>query len=133
MNTHRPDDAPSRQQGSLSVELALLLAFVLMPLLAGVVDFGQLFLAQAVMTRAAREGALAASRNQDVDRAVVLYIRNAGYSPDRTSVATSGERKSGTPVTVEVRYDTSNMVIIPWSGINANMAQVVGSATERQS
>ena len=133
MNTHRPDDAPSRQQGSLSVELALLLAFVLMPLLAGVVDFGQLFLAQAVVTRAAREGALAASRNQDVDRAVVLYIRNAGYSPDRTSVATSGERKSGTPVTVEVRYDTSNMVIIPWSGINANMAQVVGSATERQS
>lgn len=133
MNTRRPDDASSRQQGSLSVELALLLAFVLMPLLAGVVDFGQLFLAQAVVTRAAREGALAASRNQDVDRAVVLYIQNAGYSADRTSVATSGERKSGTPVTVEVRYDTSNMVIIPWSGINANMAQVVGSATERQS
>ena len=133
MNTRRPDDAPSRQQGSLSVELALLLAFVLMPLLAGVVDFGQLFLAQAVVTRAAREGALAASRNQDVDRAVVLYIQNAGYSPDRTSVATSGERKSGTPVTVEVRYDTSNMVIIPWSGINANMAQGGGSATERQS
>ena len=133
MNTRRPDDASSRQQGSLSVELALLLAFVLMPLLAGVVDFGQLFLAQAVVIRAAREGALAASRNQDVDRAVVLYIQNAGYSPDRTSVATSGERKSGTPVTVEVRYDTSNMVIIPWSGINANMARVVGSATERQS
>ena len=133
MNTRRPDDAPSRQQGSLSVELALLLAFVLMPLLAGVVDFGQFFLAQAVVTRAAREGALAASRNQDVDRAVVLYMQNAGYSPDRTTIATSGERKSGTPVTVEVRYDTSNMVIIPWSGINANMAQVVGSATERQS
>ena len=133
MNTRRPDDASSRQQGSLSVELALLLAFVLMPLLAGVVDFGQLFLAQAVVTRAAREGALAASRNQDVDRAVVLYMQNAGYSPDRTTIATSGERKSGTPVTVEVRYDTSNMVIIPWSGINANMAQVVGSATERQS
>lgn len=133
MNTRQADDAPSRQQGSLSVELALLLAFVLMPLLAGVVDFGQLFLAQAVVTRAAREGALAASRNQDVDRAVVLYMQNAGYSPDRTTIATSGERKSGTPVTVEVRYDTSNMVIIPWSGINANMAQVVGSATERQS
>ena len=133
MNTRQADDAPSRQQGSLSVELALLLAFVLMPLLAGVVDFGQLFLAQAVVTRAAREGALAASRNQDVHRAVVLYMQNAGYSPDRTTIATSGERKSGTPVTVEVRYDTSNMVIIPWSGINANMAQVVGSATERQS
>lgn len=133
MNTRQADDAPSRQQGSLSVELALLLAFVLMPLLAGVVDFGQLFLAQAVVTRAAREGALAASRNQDVDRAVVLYLQNAGYSPDRTTIATSGERKSGTPVTVEVRYDTSNMVIIPWSGINVNMARVVGSATERQS
>ncbi|HCR13945.1 MAG TPA: pilus assembly protein [Solidesulfovibrio sp.] len=133
MNTRRPDDAPSRQQGSLSVELALLLAFVLMPLLAAVVDFGQLFLAQAVVTRAAREGALAASRNRDVDRAVVLYLQNAGYSPDRTTIATSGERKSGTPVTVEVRYDTSNMVIIPWSGINANTARVVGSATERQS
>lgn len=132
MNIHPSHEKASRQQGSLSVELALLLAFVLMPLLAGVVDFGQMLLAQAVVTRAAREGAMAASRNQDVDQIVTLYMQKAGYDPNHTTVVTLGDRTSGTPVTVRVGYDTARMVIIPWQNISPDLAQVVGSATERQ-
>lgn len=133
MNRPHPKDATARQRGALTVELALLLAFVLMPMLVGVVDFGQILLAQAVVTRAAREGALAASRNQDIDAAVNQYLQTAGYDLGLTSVTTLGDRTSGTPVTVNVGYDTSRMLIIPWQNISPDLGQVVGSATERQS
>jgi len=133
MNRRRAKNASSRQRGSLSVEMALLLSFVLMPMLVGVVDFGQILLAQAVVTRAAREGALAASRNQDVAGAVNRYMQQAGYDLSLTHVRTTGARTSGTPVTVTVGYDTTRMVIIPWASISTNLSQVNGSATQRQS
>lgn len=122
-----------RQAGSLSVELALILTFVLMPMLAGVVDLGQILMAQAVVTRAAREGALAASRNRNAVQAANQYMQNAGYNLALTSVTATGQGTTGSPVTVTVQYDTSQMVIIPWESISANLGQVVGSATQRQS
>ena len=133
MKTQSGNKRLSRQRGSLAVELALLLSFVLMPLLVGVIDFGQILLAQAVVTRAAREGALAASRNQDAAGAANLYMQSAGYDLGLTHVATAGSGASGTPVTVTVGYDTSGMVIIPWYNINENLSRVNASATERQS
>lgn len=133
MNTKRANARDGRQRGSLSVELALLLSFVFLPMLAGVVDFGQLMLAQAVVTRAAREGALAASRNQDVVAVVNRYMQSAGYDLSLTHVSTMGERTTGTPVTVTVGYDTRRMIIIPWHNISANLSRVNGAATERQS
>lgn len=122
-----------RQAGALSVEVALLFAFVLAPMLAGVVDFGQILLAQAMVTRAARQGALAASRDQDATQAVTRYLESAGYDTARMSVTTTGTGVSGTPITVSVRYDTSGMVIIPWGSMSPDMEAVVGSATERKS
>lgn len=133
MKTQPRKRSARRQVGSLSVEVALLVAFVLTPMLVGVVDFGQILLAQAVVTRAAREGALAASRNQDATQAVNRYMQDAGYDTGLTTVTTSGPGLSGAPVTVSVRYDTTGMVIIPWKSISDNMAEVVGSATERKS
>ena len=133
MNGYRQTDAAARQRGSLTTELAFMLVFVLMPMLVGVVDFGQTLLAQAVVTRAAQAGALAASRNQDVTAAVSQYMQSAGYDLSLTQVITTGDRTSGTPVTVNVRYETSGMFIIPWQNISSDLGQVVGSATERQS
>lgn len=126
-------DKSSRQQGSLTVELALVLAFVLMPLLAGVVDLGQVLLAQAVVTRAAREGGLAASRRQNVGQVVNLYMQNAGYRSDRVTVTTEGSGATGTEVTVRVAYDITGMGIIPWKNISPSMTQVVGTFAGRQS
>ncbi|MEF3696810.1 TadE/TadG family type IV pilus assembly protein [Desulfolutivibrio sp.] len=119
-------------RGSISVELALLLTFVLMPLLVGVIDFGQLLHAQNVMTRAAREGAIAASRNMDIEDAVNRYVQNAGYDASLTRIDTEGSRESSEPVTVTITYDTSAMVILPWADINRNMSHVVTSATTQQ-
>lgn len=124
--------AASDDHGSISVELALLLTFVLIPLLVGIVDFGQLLHAQNVMTRAAREGAMAASRNQDIEGAVNRYVQNAGYDLSLTSIATEGSRASSEPVTVTITYDTSSMIIIPWGTIHQDMARVVTSATTQQ-
>ncbi|MFZ5812510.1 MAG: TadE/TadG family type IV pilus assembly protein [Thermodesulfobacteriota bacterium] len=119
-------------RGSISVELALLLTFIFLPLLIGVVDFGQLLHAQNIMTRAAREGAMAASRHQDVDRAVLQYVENAGYDTARTQIDTQGSRASSDPVTVTITYDTTAMVIIPWGEITPDMTHVVSSATTQQ-
>ena len=119
-------------RGSISVELALLLTFVLLPVLVGLIDFGQLLHAQNVMTRAAREGAIAASRNMDVEDTVNRYVQNAGYEVSRTRIDMAGSRESSEPVTVTITYDTSAMVIIPWADINRNMSRVVTSATTQQ-
>jgi len=129
----KPLNAARRDaRGSISVELALLLTFVLMPLLVGVIDFGQLLHAQNVMTRAAREGAIAASRNMDIEDAVNRYVQNAGYDASRARIDTEGSRESSEPVTVTITYDTSALVIIPWADINRNMSRVVTSATTQQ-
>jgi Flp pilus assembly protein TadG len=72
----------------------MLLTFLFIPLLVGIVDFGQLLHAQNIMTRAAREGAMAAARNQDVDQAVLQYVQNAGYD---TSLARIDTRAPGPP------------------------------------
>ncbi|MHC1789927.1 TadE/TadG family type IV pilus assembly protein [Solidesulfovibrio sp.] len=122
----------NRERGSISVEFALLLTFFFMPLLIGIIDFGQILHAQSVVSRAAREGVVAAARNQDIGTAVDAYILNAGYDLGLAHVATGGSRVSGEAVTVTVSYDTSGMVIIPWGSLSPAMTQVVATATAQQ-
>ena len=132
MNTPQPSARIDRQDGSISVEFALMLVLFFMPLLIGIVDFGQILHAQSVVTRAAREGVVAAARNQDIPTAVDAYIQNAGYDKSLTHIATAGSRVAGEPVMVTVRYDTSAMVIIPWQGVSPAMTQVAATATAQQ-
>ena len=132
MNASRTPPRSNCERGSISVEFALLMTFFFMPLLLGVIDFGQILHAQSVVARAAREGAVAAARSQDVNTAVDSYVRNAGYDLSLTHISTAGSRVAGEPVTVTVRYDTSGMVIIPWQNFNPNMTQVAAAATTQQ-
>ena len=132
MNTSQTRARIGRQDGSISVEFALMLVFFFMPMLIGIIDFGQILHAQSVVARAAREGVLAAARSQDIPTAVDAYMRNAGYDTNLAHVATAGTRVAGEPVMVTVRYDTSAMVIIPWQGISPNMTQVAATATAQQ-
>ncbi|EKO38289.1 MAG: TadE-like protein [Solidesulfovibrio magneticus str. Maddingley MBC34] len=132
MNTSQTRARSGRQDGSISVEFALMLVFFFMPMLIGIIDFGQILHAQSVVARAAREGVLAAARNQDIPTAVDGYMQNAGYDTSLAHIATAGSRVAGEPVMVTVRYDTSAMVIIPWQGISPNMTQVVATATAQQ-
>jgi Flp pilus assembly protein TadG len=121
-----------QQRGSISVEFALMLVFFFMPLVIGIIDFGQILHAQSVVARAAREGVVAAARNQDIPAAVDAYIQNAGYDASLAHVATAGSRVAGEAVMVTVRYDTSAMVIIPWQGVSPAMTQVAATATAQQ-
>ncbi|KHK03367.1 hypothetical protein NY78_1431 [Desulfovibrio sp. TomC] len=114
------------------MEFALLLSFFFLPLLIGIIDFGQILHAQSVVTRAAREGVVAAARNQDIPTAVDAYINNAGYDRSLAQVTTSGSRVSGEAVMVTVRYDTSAMVILPWKNFNPNLRVVAATATAQQ-
>ena len=132
MNASRTTPRPNGERGSISLEFALLMTFFFMPLLLGVIDFGQILHAQSVVSRAAREGAVAAARSQDVNTAVDSYVRNAGYDLGLTHISTAGSRISGEPVSVTVRYDTSGMVIIPWHNFTPNLTQVVATATTQQ-
>jgi Flp pilus assembly protein TadG len=132
MNTLLPNAPTDRQRGSISVEFALLLSFFFMPLLIGIMDFGQILHAQSVVTRAAREGVVAAARNQDIPTAVDAYIQNAGYDSSLAQIVTAGSRVSGEAVMVTVRYDTSAMVIIPWQSVSPAMTQVAATATAQQ-
>ena len=63
MNTTQPRARIDQQRGSISVEFALMLVFFFMPLVIGIIDFGQILHAQSVVARAAREGVVAAARN----------------------------------------------------------------------
>lgn len=126
MNARRE---PSRERGALAVELALMLVFFLMPLVIGVLDFGQVLHAQIVVTRAARQGALAAARSEDVQASVDQYIRDAGYDPARLQVASADSGDGTGAVTVTVRYDTAAMTILPLGDLSDRLGQVVGTAT----
>ncbi|WP_237559865.1 TadE/TadG family type IV pilus assembly protein [Desulfohalovibrio reitneri] len=50
------------EKGSVSVEFALTMAFLVFPLFIGTIDVSRLVGAKTALTRAAREGAVAASR-----------------------------------------------------------------------
>lgn len=122
-------NARGRQvQGAASVEMALLLVFFLVPLVIGLIDFGQLIHAQHVVTRAAREGAMAATRGGDATAAVEAVISGAGLDPAlvRASQASDGEQTS-----VAVVYDTAAMVIIPWKDMIPDLSNVTATAVVR--
>ncbi|WP_075353103.1 TadE/TadG family type IV pilus assembly protein [Desulfovibrio sp. DV] len=132
MNATQAGVQTDRQRGSISVEFALMLSFFFMPLLIGIIDFGQILHAQSIVTRAAREGVMAAARNQDIPSAVDAYIQNAGYDRSLVQIATAGSRVAGEAVIVTVRYNTSAMVIIPWHNLSPTMSQVAATATAQQ-
>jgi Flp pilus assembly protein TadG len=45
------------QRGSIAIEFALVALFILFPLVAGMVEFGNIFFDKAIITNASREGA----------------------------------------------------------------------------
>lgn len=132
MNTRARTGSRARERGALAVELALMLVFFLMPLIIGVLDFGQVLHAQIVMTRAARQGALAAARSEDVRAVVESYISNAGYAADKVQMQTESGVPATDAVTVTIRYDTSAMTILPLGDLAQSLAQVVGTATAQR-
>lgn len=90
-------------RGQGIVELALVLP-ILVLLLAGMMEFGQIIHEYLVVTEAAREGARAAAVGNN-DAVVASTVKAAAATIDKGSLAVSitpGVRERGNPVTVAV-------------------------------
>ncbi|WP_027183286.1 TadE/TadG family type IV pilus assembly protein [Desulfovibrio inopinatus] len=134
MNTTQRRKA-KHMAGVVSVELALVMTFLLMPLFIGVLDFGQIMHAQYVITRAAREGAVTASTNGNVDLTVRNYIAASNLNPGQAQVSgsfLSGTVMPGNPVSVTVTFDMTGYMILPWKDIVPALSTLSATAEARQ-
>ncbi len=95
-------------RGQGSVELALVLPILLLVLMA-IVDFGRMFHGYLAVTAAAREGARQAAIGAlDSEVTNTAISAAAPLSPTDlviTILPTSTTRYSGTPITVQVKYN----------------------------
>lgn len=110
----RNDDT---RRGSAIMEFALLTALLLAPLLAGIWDAARMIDMNQVLTRAAREGVILASRGDDPTQTVLAYVEAEGLSAaDLTvSVAVGPEdRELGREVSVSLNYNLADGTVLPW-------------------
>jgi Flp pilus assembly protein TadG len=90
------------RRGAATVEVAVLLAFILVPTVVGIWEVGRLIEVQQHLTNAAREGARQASTGQrsisQIQQTVVNYLANNGITVPASSVTV-------TNLTSSARYD----------------------------
>jgi Flp pilus assembly protein TadG len=109
-----------RRRGVAAVELALLLPFVLLPLIYGMWVIGRIIEVQQVVVNAAREGARAASTgqytNSQVQTIVLNYlgaagINSSGVTPQVTSA-------SGNDVSQALQMEAVTVTLsVPYSNV----------------
>jgi Flp pilus assembly protein TadG len=90
------------ERGVSTIEFALVLLFILFPLIVGVIDFGHLFKHKQVLDNAAREGVRAAVKGDDINiisNKITIYYNNEIPSQDRFL-----------PLDVDLAYDPSQVV-----------------------
>jgi hypothetical protein len=107
----------TRKQGIAVIEFALMLALLMVPLMAGVWDISKFIDINQILTRAAREGVVTASRGDDPTAQMQDYIQAAGLLPSHLSVTVehgAEEPVLGQEVRVLLAYDFSGYTIFPW-------------------
>lgn len=117
-----------RDRGQSSVEVALLLPFVALLLLA-VVQVGLVARDQVLVVHAAREAARAAAVDAADGAARDAAASATDLSPARLSVEVSGRGEAGTRVEVAVRYRSETAV--PLVGRLVGDVELTGRATMR--
>jgi Flp pilus assembly protein TadG len=97
------------------VELSLVL-FILLLLVAGVIDFGRAFNSYIVINNASREGARYASRFPEHDEGIRRAAKNeakassVALEDDDITIEQSDSIDLGEPITVTVEYDVSTII-----------------------
>lgn len=107
----------SQKQGIAVVEFAFVLALLMVPLMAGVWDISKFIDINQVLTRAAREGVVMASRGDDPTPSVQEYVEAAGLLSSHLTVTVEHGAESpgmGQEVGVKLAYDFSGYTIFPW-------------------
>lgn len=148
MRAHRKRraDAPARRRrGATVVEFAVV-APVLFLFIFGIIEFGRLVMVQQAITNAARESCREASlittlNSQDVDAAARNVMRSVmanASDPQKVRVnvspASMANLSSGTPVSVDIEVDFSDISWLPGSilGVAGNPVLSAKATQERE-
>ncbi|MDD3312716.1 TadE family protein [Pseudodesulfovibrio sp.] len=123
-------DTQSRQ-GMAVAEFALVMALILLPLLAGVVDFSRLMEVRDALTHSARDGVVLASRGAEVNPAVEASVAAAGLSDEKLTITVStgaDQPGLGQEVTVALAYDLTGMTLFSWNWLIGDVMRVQACA-----
>ncbi|SOB60733.1 TadE family protein [Pseudodesulfovibrio profundus] len=110
----------THKQGVAIVEFALIMGILLVPLMAGVWDVSKFIDINQILTRAAREGVVLASRGKEPTETIQNYVESAGLDPSHLTVTiTHGtdDINFGQEVSVVLTFDFSGYTIFPWEDI----------------
>lgn len=109
------------RDGAAAVELALLVAFLLIPLLLGVLEVGRLIDIQQILSNAAREGARQAAtglvKTDEVEQVVYTYLTNSGIAIDNVSVQVSNCTRGGDVANAEQLDQLHVSVVLPFANV----------------
>lgn len=106
-----------KRRGSATIEFALVIPLILVPLFAGVWDISKFIDINQILTRAAREGVVTASRGDDPTERILSYIESSGLIPTNLTVTVEHGAEQpvlGQEVGVILAYDFAGYTIFPW-------------------
>ncbi|WP_243310506.1 TadE/TadG family type IV pilus assembly protein [Fundidesulfovibrio agrisoli] len=129
-----PNHTRARERGTATIEFVLAALFILGPLTAMIIDFGQVLNVHNIITRAAEEGALAAGNSKAPDPVVATVLVSAGLDPAlRTTAVTAGSITGlqGSLVSVTVSYNLSGLQFFPWPNFMPSLTTASATATVR--
>ena len=108
------------RNGSAVIEFALLMSLLLVPLLAGIWDVARMIDMNQILTRAAREGVIMASRGDDPSSTVIAYIQSAGLTVDQLTVTVQVGAEDpvvGQEIAVSLNYNFADSTVYPWESV----------------
>lgn len=120
-----------RQKGSATLEFALGVSLLLVPLLLGMVDYSRYLNVGHVISRAAHEGAFSAAKGTDPGTAVRTYVSQAGLDQAKVSVVLSPSLSTsarGDAMKVTVTYDLADFAIASWGGLYPQTVMTAATA-----
>lgn len=110
----------NQRQGVAIVEFALIMGLLLVPLMAGVWDVSKFIDINQILTRAAREGVVLASRGVEPTATVQNYVESAGLDSNHLTVSVAHGTDDillGQEVSIVLTFDFSGYTIFPWEDI----------------
>lgn len=113
--------------GAVAVEFALVIPLLLL-ILCGIFDFGNLYFQMDLVNNAARQGARLAAVNEETSSAINTAIQQS-YGNNLTTVVTPASPTSGSNVTVTVTSTVTIMTPIISAFFPSNPYTVQGQCT----
>lgn len=119
----------NNRKGNTTVEFALTICLVLVPMLIGIFDSHSFFQLNTALRRAAREGVVIAARGQDPIPAVNDFINGAGYDSTKVTVSySSAESDAGTDMNLQLSYNADSIALLPLETVFPGITQATAVA-----